>query len=122
MLRLPRARGPHSIRPWNQPTTWPSARVGRHVPDQVCEIVVVLIGASVAPGHPLDVIGPEFRSQVGAGHVVHPGIGHLAFLPLLDVPGRQGRTQGAAGVAGGGLDPDVFEDARAKQFAVGHAV
>ncbi len=23
--RLPSARGPHSIRPWNQPTTWPSA-------------------------------------------------------------------------------------------------
>ena len=25
MLRLPSARGPHSIRPWNQPTTLPFA-------------------------------------------------------------------------------------------------
>ena len=76
----------------------------------------------MAPGQPKDVISPEFRPQVGAGHIVHPGIGHLAFLPLPDVPGRQGRAQGAAGVARGGLNPDVFEGAPPDQFAVGHAV
>src|SRR5437762_2688501 len=30
MLRLPSARGPHSIRPWNQPTTLPSVKSSAH--------------------------------------------------------------------------------------------
>ena len=100
----------------------PLGQEGRHVPDQIIEVGVVLIRGPMAPGHPEDVIGPELRPQVGAGHVVHPGIRHLALLSVPDVPGRQGRAQGAAGVARGGLNPDVFKGAPADQFAVGHAV
>ena len=50
------------------------------------------------------------------------GLGHQALFTLPDVPGRQGRAQGAAGVPRRGLDPDVFEGAPADQLAVGHAV
>ena len=38
------------------------------------------------------------------------------------MPDEQGGAQGAAGVAGGGLDPDVVEGPFAQQPAVGHAV
>ena len=48
--------------------------------------------------------------------------GHLAGFALLDVPGGQGRAYRAPGVAGGGLDIDVFEGVAAQELTVGHAV
>ncbi len=76
----------------------------------------------VPPRQPHHLVSPELRSQVGALHVVQGRIRESALPAPDDVPGGQGRAQGAAGVARGGLDPDVLEGAFAQQLAVGHAV
>ena len=38
------------------------------------------------------------------------------------MPGEQGGAEGATGIAGGGLNPDVVEDSLAQDAAVGDAV
>ena len=80
------------------------------------------MGRLMPPGQPHHLVGAELRSQIGALHIIQGRVGELALLTPDDVPGGQGRAQGAAGVAGGGLDPDVLEGPPAQQFAVGHAV
>jgi len=65
MLRCPRARGPNSMRPWNQPTTWPRAihparaRQGPLATSRKARL------ARAGPAGRLDPVG---RAQAGGGH------------------------------------------------------
>ena len=68
-----------------------------------------------------DVAMSKARTKVGAAHAV----GDVAFdarLAGLQVIGAQRRTQRAAGVASGWLNPHALELAVAQDLAVGHAV
>jgi len=62
----------------------------------------------------------ETGAQISPPHgVVHP---HPPGLSLEMVIGEKGRAQGPAGVAGGGLNPDVGENIFPRNPAVGDAV
>ena len=74
--RLPSARGPHSMRPWNQPTTSPSAMRGGGLPAELVLVVDPLgpcsprprarrDGASISA---LDAPSPKAGPQVGVLH------------------------------------------------------
>ena len=118
----PSARGPNSIRPWNQPTIFPSAsRAGDASSSSDSSLEALDAGArptrlsenratwSVVKLGPRKL--PCWRRGPRAG----------AAFPVADAR-RTGPPQGAAGIAGGRLDPDVLERPFAEQSAVGDAV
>jgi hypothetical protein len=107
MLRAPSARGPNSIRPWNQPTTLsaPSApRRGRA--SAASSVEAVVDGALRSSRYALT------RRRRNFGPSSEPC---WVSVPLLcaacraAVPGEQRRAERAAGIARRRLDPDPLE-------------
>ena len=68
-----------------------------------------------------DFILLEGRAEIAASHRVRGAVGP-ARLILEQVIGRQRRPQGAPGIPGRRLDPDVLECTLAQHLAVGHAI
>ena len=111
MLRLPSARAPHSIRPWNQPTTFPSAmRVAVHSQQRVPRSAMRdrvqptrLDLAAAARRSPAAIVGVvELRTPVAVTHLEPPGAAEL-------MPHVKRRAQRGAVVTGSRLDVDVRE-------------
>ena len=119
MERLPRARGPHSMRPWNQPTTWPSAMrkaVRRQSssgsfdpPDRAAR---GLEGGAVVRDLGLDGTVLERGPQIGVLHDV------TAWPLEHAVPDGEGGADRAAGIACGGLDVEVGEGSSLEDLTV----
>ena len=122
MLRAPRARGPNSIRPWNQPTTFSSASspatcsqqlrfvrrsAGRRASTSFRNCSICVATKATGPGSCLCWASPPMA---------------MARLVQQLVPDEQGRAQRAAGVARRRLNPEVLERPLAQQPAVGDAV
>jgi hypothetical protein len=80
-----------------------------------------LVGEAVGVEELLDLARREAGPEQGAGHLVVLVVG-LARLVLDLVPDVEGGAERAAGVARGGLDPDVVEEPGAQDLAVGDAV
>ncbi len=118
--RPPSERGPNSMRPWNQPTTFSSARIVAQPLGHRLGVVSSSYTAPWASSCALIVVALETRSQVGAAHGVVAV--HRARLVVILVPGDQRRAQRTAGIAGRRLDPDVLERPFAQDAAIGHAV
>ena len=97
---------------------------GEFCSDVGCELLEIVIVARFGVmffERPGNLFVGEFWSQVRSLH----GVGlasHLAFVALLDVPHGIGRADGASGVSGGGLDPNIVENSSAQQFSVRHAI
>jgi len=68
-----------------------------------------------------DLVVGKDRSEVRARHGVLFTVG-VARLALQLVPGEHGGPEGAPGIAGGGLDPNVVEQTGSQNLTVGHAV
>ena len=80
--------------------------------------------------------GPLFLQHGGGAHGVEVGTEVAALLSIpqaralearprrifVAVPHGKGSPEGTAGVAGGGLNPDLLERALPQQATVGHAV
>ena len=60
--------------------------------------------------------------QEGALHPITPSRPGEAWLCIELVPGRECGTDGAAGIAGRGLNPQAFEWPFPQDFAIAHAV
>ena len=121
MLRAPKALGPNSMRPWNQPTTLPSASS-----PATCSSKLVLVG--------------EIAARMPLARDKNRAIWSVVKLGPRKLPCWASRPSGwrglsrswcqtnraaperAAGIAGRRLDPEVVEVAFAEQPAVGHAV
>ena len=118
--RLPSARGPNSIRPWNQPSALPSAR-------SAAVRAISASSSSRVKRAPAAVRRPALSSsskagpEIGAVHAVEPVV-DLAPVAFVDVIRRERGAERAAGIARGRLDPDALEFAVAQHLAVGHAV
>ena len=123
--RLPSARGPHSMRPWNQPITLPSeiaCAVRRHsVASSAMRSMRaarrVEIGAPRGDGG-RDLVRRRRRAPVG---VVHHEVA-LGRRARRLVPGGEGRADRAAGIAAGRLDVELLERRALEHLAVGHRV
>ena len=120
MERLPRARGPNSMRPWNQPSPLPSARSPAARPIDLVVVEPLKAGARLLepPAAFVVVVG---RPEIGAVHAVELVL-EPPWTGLVQVIGGERRAQRAAGVAGRRLDPDTLELAVAQHLAVRHAV
>ena len=118
--RPPSARGPNSMRPWNQPITFSEASSSRRSREQ--RVVVqdrVLRAHGIELG--LDRLGRKLRSEIRPVHAVRGRAAVAIQLPrlLVVVMPDDGRgADGTARVASGRLNPDVLE--RALLAAVGH--
>ena len=120
--RAPSARGPNSMRPWNQPTALPSASaVARSLrswrPSASTSNTRAGVGAAAARSR----AWANARAEIGAVHAVARAV-QLPRLVLEQVIGGERRPERAAGVAGRRLDPDPLEGAVAQDLAVGDAV
>ncbi len=115
--RLPSARGPHSMRPWNQPTTWPVGDRRRGAPAELVRIVDALDACSrQRRSRPrwrsiaaLDRAVGERRARGRRGPSTKP---RGAAVP---VPDGEGRADRAAGVARGRLDVELAGRACARR-------
>ena len=120
MLRAPSARGPNSIRPWNQPTILPSARSPATCSTRSGSSVNCCPCLPCPARNADDLIGgvarPEEAPLLGILH--HPG---ARFLQEL-MPDEQGRPQRPACIAGRRLDPDIVKCPLAQEPAIGHTV
>ena len=117
--RLPRARGPNSIRPWKQPH---HASSGDAPGDGRGPRVLgrLLVGDALR----LQVLPDARRRTPGPGRPRawrRPARTSRCRSPFVPVVHRAA-PQRPAGVPGRRLDPEVVEDPRAQQLAVGHAV
>ncbi len=121
--RLPSARGPHSMRPWNQPTTLPSA-IAAAVRRQSSASSAMFFDRAARRGdaRPLraarscvDLGRRELRAPIGVVHDERPSAAEL-------VPDREGRADRAAGIAGRGLHVDAPERRHAAHLAVGDGI
>ena len=118
--RAPSARGPNSMRPWNQPTALPPASASARVADQ--RRPRQRGEFRTGGGETLFDVGLRVcRAEIGARHAVELAVEH-ARAALEPVIGAERRADRAAGVAGRRLHPDALELAVAQHLAVGHAV
>ena len=121
--RLPSARGPHSMRPWNQPTTLPSAiaaAVRRHSSASSAMLsteqpACIDLGLSRWRSAPRISRRAELRTPIGMIHHERPRTAEL-------VPERKRRADRAAGIARGRLHVDATERRHPPHFAVGDRV
>ncbi len=120
--RPPSARGPNSMRPWNQPTRLAvrerarTSRRSARSSEQRREA-----RARGARGAARMSAGLEARAEIATAHRVARAV-RLARLAEVHVVGGERRAERAAGVARRRLDPDALEGAVAQQLAVGDAV
>ncbi len=70
MLRLPSARGPNSMRPWNHPPTWPAARRAATSAASASRSPARVARARERANRPLGVEVRELRPEVAARHRV----------------------------------------------------
>ena len=90
MLRLPKARAPHSIRPWYHPTTFPSARS--------------LATADPTVPYEQEVREIEMLKKAGVKHVVLNAKYHEKEAEIVAQAGRKGSVTIATNMAGRGTD------------------
>ena len=62
----------------------------------------------------------KLRTEEGAAHGISAGDGAFAIEQLM--VRKQSRAQGATGIAGRRLNPDILERSVAKNFAIGDAI
>ena len=113
--RLPRARGPHSLRPWYQPHDTPTRDEVGHALDQVLP---------VERARPQPRRGDGARA-LGVGVLGTPvRMGHVEpiRLPQDVVPDVVGRPERGPIVRGSTLDIGVLEHRLTKEASVHHAV
>jgi hypothetical protein len=104
--RLPSARGPNSIRPWNQPTIEPSASsAGDHRAESHRVADLDKRNRQSGLSTSLTSSRSERRAELTAVHRV--AVGRVAIVPEDLVPRPHRCTDGATRVAGGRLHPDV---------------
>jgi hypothetical protein len=113
MLRDPRARGPNSIRPSNQPTIFSSA--SRVI------LVEPLIRCPDLLQVALDVLWLVGGTEVCPPHAVAPH-GRLAWGTKVPMPGQLRGSQCPAGVTSRRLNPDLLERPLPEQSAVPDAI
>ena len=120
MERLPSARGPNSIRPWNQPTACPSTSASA-VASSIA-VVRERFEPCTRCGEPtFDLVLGELRPEVGAFHPVEAAR-NAARLPAEEVVSEERRADGPTCVARGRLDPDLVEAPVAEDLPVRDAV
>ena len=109
--RLPSARGPNSMRPWNQPTALPSASARAVRVDQLVVVEHRRTRAPAAVSRRSMSSCVEGRAEIGALHAIESPF-EPARLAELQVIGGERRAERAAGVARRRLDPDVARSCR----------
>ena len=119
--RLPSARGPHSMRPWNQPTTRPSANRARGGLHQLSVIVKNLHGAAFTfdGGTMFDEEGGEFSV---AERRAPKSVSYFRSSSAGLMPHRVGGADRSAGVAGRRLQIAFLKAGAVGDLTVGHRI
>src|SRR6266478_5827868 len=120
--RFPSARGPHSIRPWNQPTTLPSAIVPAV---RLQSSASSAMSSTAQPRrHDLRALRRKQRCDLLTAEAWTP-IGMIhdeAALPSEPVPEGEGGTDGAARITRRRLHIDAPKGSRPPYLAIGNGV
>ena len=120
MERAPSARGPNSIRPWNQPTAWPACERIAGALKQLRLVKDCELRAN-ASETPFNFVLGEFRAEVRSAHGVHCAV-HLARSTEMLMVGSERRAEGAAGIPRRWLNPDALKGPIAQYFPISHAI